>query len=337
MDQTVEQNQNQQQNSNPVSQLLTEKCRPTKMSGIILTERVRKLVGDGDIKANYLFYSGPGTGKSSLTRLLSKDHDKIIINGSADNGIDVIRNQITDFCTSISLTGNTGVKVVVIEECDGLSLDAWKALRSVMEKYSSSVRFIFNCNYVDKIPEAILSRVVAINFNPISEEETNYLVTQYCERVKFLLTWLKIQYTDEMVYSFVQSFFPDLRSIISKIQTLADMGIIELKEDVIRSSFNYSDLYAIALSPDKFRDPVDNYTEIVAKYGTNPADAVIGFKNEFIDYIKSTNKNLEPFIPRFIIVLWEHQKSLQNAPDKLVVLLSLVYSIQEIVKTATRL
>lgn len=323
---------------NPVSALLTEKCRPTKLSGIILTPRVRSLIGDStDLKSNYLFYSGPGTGKSSLTRILSQDHDKIIINGSADNGIDVIRNQISDFCTTISLTGNSGLKVVVIEECDGLSLEAWKALRSVMEKYASTVRFIFNCNYIDKIPEAILSRVVAVNFNPITEEETNYLLDQYCTRIKFLLDLKKIKYTDEAVLFFVKSFFPDLRSTISKVQTLMDMGATELKPELIRESFNFSDLYNIALSPETYKDPVSNYKEISSKYGTNPADAVVGFRTEFVDYVKSTEPNLVPIIPKIIIILWEHQKSLVNAPDKFVVLLSLVFSIQEVVKAFKRL
>lgn len=322
--------------TNPAQTLLTERCRPTKLSGIILTPRVRNLIGDCTLKSNYLFYSGPGTGKSSLTRILSKGHDKIVINGSAENGIDVIRNQISDFCTTVSLTGNTGFKVVCIEECDGLSLDAWKALRSVMEKYASTVRFIFNCNYIDKIPEAILSRVVAVNFNPINEEETNYLLGQYCERVKFLLNMEHIAYTDADVLTFVKSFFPDLRSIISKVQTLIDMGTKELRADMIKDSFNFSDLYNIALSPDKYTDPTANYSEIVSKYGSNPSDAVVGFRDEFIDYVKSTAPHLIPIIPKVIIVLWEHQKSLSTAPDKLVVLLSLVYSIQEIVSAFIR-
>lgn len=325
------------QNHNPLNALLTEKCRPSSLDTIILLPRVRALIGNGELKSNYLFYSGPGTGKTSLSRLLAKGHDVLTINGSADNGIDVIRTSITDFCTNISLLYNSGAKVVLIEEADGLSLEAWKALRAVMEKYASTVRFVFNCNYVDKIPEAILSRVVAINFNPIDEEETNFLMNAYSTRVKYLLDIAQIKYTDDAVLAFVKGFFPDLRSVISKVQTLIDMGSKELTSDLIKDSFNYSDLYNVALSPDKFKNPADNYVEITSKYGSNPADAVIGFRTDFIDYIKSSAPDLVPYIARFIIILWEHQKSLQSAPDKLVVLLSLVYSIQEVVKQARRI
>lgn len=168
--------------------LFTEMLRPQTLDQAIIVPRIREVLQHG-LTTNILFSGVQGSGKSSLTRILSKGYEVLEINASLENGIDTIRDKVIAFASQSSLfDGEEKLKVVVLEECDGLSLEAWKALRATIEKYHKTVRFIANCNYIDKVPEPIQSRFNVIIIDPLTKEEEDYLFKGYLERIKYILT-----------------------------------------------------------------------------------------------------------------------------------------------------
>ena len=154
--------------------LFTEMLRPQTLDQAIIVPRIRELLQHG-LTQSLLIYGNPGSGKSTLTRILSKGYTVLEINASLENGIDTIRDKVIAFASQSSLfSGEEKLKVIVLEECDGLSLEAWKALRATIEKYHKTVRFIANCNYIDKVPEPIQSRFNLVAIDPVTKEEEAY-------------------------------------------------------------------------------------------------------------------------------------------------------------------
>ena len=237
--------------------------RPQTLDQAIILPRIRDDVNKG-ITQQLLLCGSAGCGKSSITRILSKGYDVLEINASLERGIDIIRDKVIAFASQSSLFGGTEkLKVIVLEECDGLTFDAWSALRATIEKYHKTVRFIANCNYIDKIPEPIQSRFNVIIMDPINKDEETWLFNAYVERVKYILNYFKVVYTEENVQQFVRGCFPDMRSIITKIQQLYNRGCKELTADMLSTTYDCSDLFNLIVSKP---DPLNNYKKLITEY-----------------------------------------------------------------------
>lgn len=318
--------------------LITEKMRPKSLDSIILLDRVRDLVdksvrdssGEPIITGNMLFYGTPGTGKTSLTRILSKPYDTLYINASAETGIDTIRDKIINFCNSYSLLNlDKKYKVVVLEECDGLSIDAWKALRAVMEKYHKDIRFILNCNYIEKVPKPIFSRVTSIAFDPQNSEEMSELLEKYVAKLSDILNSLNISYDEDSVRGFILVDYPDFRKTLTRVQSLLIEGKTEITPDNISHTFNYRDIYDVVMN--ECATPYKNYTEFRTKYENVSDRVIIEFGKSFVDYLAKEHEKYLPLVPLMVIKIQEHQNALSDAPDKFIVLMSLIYSLQILV------
>ena len=112
--------------------LFTEIFRPQTLDQAILLPRIKDEISKG-LTYNILLEGSQGTGKTSLTKILTKDYPVLEINASLENGIDTIRDKVINFASQSSLFGgNEQLKVIVLEECDGLILEAWKALRATI-------------------------------------------------------------------------------------------------------------------------------------------------------------------------------------------------------------
>ena len=230
----------------------------------IITKVKEEYIGEGDaydiaIPAPHLYFTSNGIihHNTTLTRILTKGQQTLEINASLENGIDTIRDKVIGFASQSSLFGgDEQMKVIVLEECDGLTMEAWKALRATIEKYHNTVRFVANCNYIDKIPEPIQSRFSVISIDPITKEEEEFLFNGYLERVKYILTKFGIEYKDSDVTSFVRGCFPDMRSILNKIQNLYNRGCKVLSKEMLASSYDCSELFKLITSKP---DSVLNY------------------------------------------------------------------------------
>jgi replication-associated recombination protein RarA len=314
-----------------VKQLFTEKFRPQNLGQLIAPPRIKEELNKGLVQ-NLLLYGSAGTGKTSTLFILAQGHDTKYINASSERGIDTIRESISKFCSTISLDGGKeNLKCVILDELDGATDEFYKALRAVMERYSSTARFIASCNYIQKIPEPVRkSRFHQISFDPINKEEENYLLAEYEKRVGAILKAANIESTPEVLSKFVKNEFPDLRSLMNKVQSLFLRGVKKLDETNFILNFDFKDLFDTCLkAPDK---PYENYKFIVNEYGSRIDESLVALGNDFPEYLKNVAPNKIDKLPSVIIEVADYQYQKQFAIDPLITLLAAVFKIQMILK-----
>jgi len=210
--------------------LWTEKYRPHTIDDCILPDRLKdsfkQLVATGNI-LNMTLSGGRGMGKTTVARALLDElnSDYILKNGSKDGNIDTLRNEITNFASSVSLMG--GRKYVILDEADGLNaISTQPALRGFMEEYSSNCGFILTCNFPKKLLEPLLSRCPIIDFK-IHKEEKQKMATQFFKRVCQILTIENIEFDKSVVAQVIQKYFPDFRETLGHLQRYAASGKID--------------------------------------------------------------------------------------------------------------
>jgi len=317
--------------SSSIQLLFTEKFRPKELASLIAVPRIKNELAKGLIQ-NVLFFGSAGTGKSSLGFILSKPYTTLYINSSSERGIDTIREKIGNFCATISLEGGREkLKCVFLDEFDGFTDDAYKALRAVIEKYANVSRFIATANYIQKIPEPIQSRFNCISFDAINNEEEVYLIEEYKKRVALIMKATKITYSNEILDKFVRNDFPDLRSLLNKLQSFYIQGITELNDRNFNINFDFEDLFKICLNkPDK---PYENYKIIIGEYSSKISESLSALGSDFVEYIKSNAPNKIDKIPMIIIAVAEHQAQRTLVIDPLITLLSCVMKLQIIINS----
>jgi DNA polymerase III delta prime subunit len=209
--------------------LWVETHRPQTIADCILPERLKKpfqeYVNQNNIP-NLLLAGGPGVGKTTVAKAMCKEVgcDYMVINGSDENGVDVIRFKIKNYASSMSLAG--GRKVVIIDEADYLTPNAQAILRNAIEEFSVNCSFIFTCNYKTKIIEPLHSRCAVIDFS-LKNGEKAMMAKDFFKRIQGILQSEKVEYDSSVVAEVVKKHFPDFRRVINELQRYAQFGKID--------------------------------------------------------------------------------------------------------------
>ena len=313
-----------------INQLFTEKYRPKNLDSLILPDRVMNKFKNG-VQQNMLFAGSPGTGKTSTAKALVNQWDLpyLYINASTDTSVDVIRTRITDFCSTMSILDDRDkFKVVILDEIDGVSDQFFKALRATMEQFASNSRFIATCNYINKLPDPILSRFEALNFDFDKAEEAE-LTKKYIKRVYEITGNEGMSIEKPALVEFVRRNFPDLRTTLNKLQGYKAQGTDNITvDDVKRFNSVYKDVFELIFNN---TDPAKNYKLLVSEYSNRVDDVLQTLGEEFIEYIQAEKSNAVRFIPQIIITVAEHQAQRNHVIDPVITMLSCVYKIQTIV------
>ena len=210
--------------------LWSAKYRPLTVKDCILPDSIKGIFTDflsqGEIQ-HMIFSGSSGVGKTTVAMALCEElgSDYIIINGSSEAGIDVLRTKITDFVTSVSLNGKP--KVVIIDEADGMNPNSIQpALRNFLETFSSNSRFIFTCNYANKIIAPLKSRCKTIEFK-LDKQDRPKMASRFMKRLSFILEAEDVEYDSKVVAQVLTRFFPDYRKILNELQSYSLKGSID--------------------------------------------------------------------------------------------------------------
>lgn len=210
--------------------LWVEEYRPRAISECILPSDLKtyfeNIIKSGEIQ-NMLFSGTAGTGKTTVARALCEElnSDYMVINGSEESGIDVLRTKIKQFASTVSFTGNT--KVVILDEADYLNPNSTQpALRGFIEEFANNCRFIFTCNFKNRIIPPLHSRCAVVDFK-IPKQERVQIAMDFHRRLVKILAKEDIPVDQKVLAKVVEKHFPDFRRTLNELQRYAQAGCID--------------------------------------------------------------------------------------------------------------
>ena len=234
-----------------------EKYRPTTIDECILPKSIKQTFQDfvdrGEIP-NMLLSGPPGIGKTTVAKALCNQlgADYYVINGS-DEGrfLDTVRNNAKNFASTVSLTSESKHKVIIIDEADNTTSDVQLLLRASIEEFSKNCRFIFTCNYKNKIIEPLHSRCSVVDFS-INKRDKPTIAAQFFSRLNFILEEEKVETDKKVIAELINKHFPDWRRVLNECQrysvsgkidsgilvTFSDVSIDELTKNLKEKNFS---------------------------------------------------------------------------------------------------
>lgn len=284
----------------------TEIFCPKKIQDMILLPRIRKMFGEAEISMHELFFSGPGTGKSTLCKLIGKEYEHCLyINVPREGSVENLRDggDIHSFCSEMAISMEEGKKVgkiLIMDEINQASPQFFEALKGFMDSFPQ-VKILATTNHLERIPEAIRSRFHCADFDPVDIEEEHYLFTEYGKRLKLVAKITKSEFeSDAVVAHMLKINFPDFRSLFQKMQELSISDIKMIKmSDVSARSYEFKELFDFILKGD-LTNVEAIHTLLSADYNNKPMEVLYATGDSLCEYIKSTKRNYIQMIPNCI-------------------------------------
>lgn len=315
------------------SLLLWEKWRPKKLEEVILLPRIRKYFENG-VNQNFIFYGNFGTGKTSLARILigkySKDKPFLELNSSLYTSIDVLRNEIEDFCKfTPMMESDSDVKYIFLDEFERVSSQFQDAFKAFIEKYNKNVRFIITTNHINKISDGIKSRIPQLNFDCQGVEEEKYLKQEIFKRIlNTILPEEGKEIPKDVLVQIITKKFPDFRSILVEVQNYLDTGSIGNNSSNVSNKVKL-DLYEVIF--DKSSDYEKIYHFLMSSFGPEKIDVMIRLLGKpFIEWIIS-EKNIDSdklFNCNYVVA--DYSSKLETNTDPLILGITIVGKLRDI-------
>ena len=302
--------------------LWVEKYRPNKVKDCILPDTTRKVfqgfVEQGELP-NLLLSGTAGVGKTTIAKAMCEEigASYIVINGS-DEGrfLDTVRNRVRQFATTVSLTSGASHKVVIIDEADNTTNDVQLSLRSAVEEFHSNCRFIFTCNFINKIIEPLHSRCTVVDFR-IKPEQSTQLQGEFFVRLRSILTKEKVEYDDKVLAKLIKRYYPDWRRLINECQRYAATGAITSAILVDVADVNLDTLLA-SLKKKEFTT-VKNW--VVQHMDNDPTMVMRKIYDSLYGVLKPSS------IPEAVLIIAKYMNSIPIVPDQEVNLLACLTEI----------
>ena len=296
-----------------------EKYRPKNLNDYIFSNEhthdfFTKIIENEELP-NLLISGIHGTGKSAIARIIInelgiKKNDVRIINASSDNGIANVRDRIDSFCKTL---GMSSIRVVLLEEADGLSHSAQKALRSIMEDNYTNARFILTCNYPNKIIGPLHSRTQNIHIDVLD-------IDSLMERVAFILDNEKIVVDDiDILMNHINSYYPDMRKIINSIEQSSKTGKLV---DIISKSSEANDISEW----EKCWENSPNQDDLIGIIGDMELDDIDRIYRTMYDNVTNLP---EDKVMNAIVIIAEHLYKSSFMSDQEINLMACIVSIFE--------
>ena len=289
--------------------LWVEKYRPSTINDCILPENLKKtfkeFVEDKHIP-NLILSGGPGVGKTTVAKAMLDEigATSLLINGSEESGIDVLRNKIKNFASTVSLEG--GRKYVILDEADYLNAQSTQpALRNFMEEFSKNCGFILTCNFVNRIIEPLHSRCSVVHFK-IPNKEKPKMAQQFYKRTMGILEENGVSSDQKVVAQLLQMHFPDWRRVLNELQRYSVSGTIDsgilvsLSDDNLKTLMQY------------IKDK--NFTEMRKWVGLNSDNDSTSIFRLIYD---NSSTYLKPnSIPQLVLILADYQHKAAFVADQ---------------------
>ena len=280
--------------------LWVEKYRPQKIDDCVLPdslkETFKQYVNQGELP-HFLLSGTAGIGKTTIAKALCNEinADYIMINGSEESGIDTLRTKIKGFASTVSLTDSP--KIIIIDEADYLQANSTQpALRSFIEEFSANCRFIFTCNFKNRILEAIHSRCACIDFK-IDAKDKQVLLGQFFKRATQILKQENVEFDQKVVAELITKHFPDYRRVLNELQRYSVSGKIDSGILVNMSQESFKDLIKLMKEKD--------FTNVRKWVGKNSDSDTVALFRELYD--TSVTYMVAESIPSLVLVLADYQ------------------------------
>jgi len=291
--------------------LWVEKYRPNIVEDCILPASTKEVfqgfVNQGELP-NLLLSGTAGVGKTTIAKALCEEigASYIVINGS-DEGrfLDTVRNRIRQFASTVSLTSGASHKVVIIDEADNTTNDVQLSLRTAVEEFHSNCRFIFTCNFINKIIEPLHSRCTVVDFR-IKPEQAVQLQGEFFTRLKSILVHEQVQFEDKVLAKLVRRYYPDWRRLINECQRYAATGAITSAILVDVADVNLDTLLA-SLKKKEFTN-VKNW--VVQHMDNDPSMVMRKIYDSIYGVLKPAS------IPEAVLIIAKYMRDIQIVPDQ---------------------